>query len=296
MPRRDRRVRPRERALFKLAPPLQRLVRAAVYAGREMTVLPFMRPRFSKVPELMARAHLKRQIADPALRAQLTPGYAIGCKRILLSNEWYPALAQPNVEVVSDGIAEVREHAVVTTDGREHPVDTIILGTGFRITDMPYAEQIRGRGGRTLAEAWNGSMQALRGTTVHGFPNLLMLVGPNTGLGHNSIVFMIESQLRYVLGCLDAVERTGSATFEPRAEAQAAFNDAVQEHMRGTVWTSGGCASWYLDEQGRNTTLWPGTSWRFRQQTRRFEPAEYVLTAPVRPAPALTGPVPAAAC
>jgi cation diffusion facilitator CzcD-associated flavoprotein CzcO len=295
MPRRDRAVRPREKRLYQLVPPIQRLVRGTVYAGRELTVLPFMRPWLSRIPERMARAHLARQVPDPALRAKLTPGYAIGCKRILLSNEWYPALTQPNVEVVTDGIAEVREHAVVTADGREHPVDTIIYGTGFRITDMPFTRQIRGRDGRTLAQTWNGSMQALRGTTVHGFPNLMLLVGPNTGLGHNSIVYMIESQLRYAIGCLDALDRSGAATFEPRAEAQAAFNAAVQEHMRGTVWTSGGCASWYLDEQGRNTTLWPGTSLRFRRQLRRFDPAEYVLTPPVPRRPELPAPAPAVA-
>jgi cation diffusion facilitator CzcD-associated flavoprotein CzcO len=280
MPRSDRPVRPRERRLFKLVPAAQRLVRGAVYWGREATVAPFMHPRLAKVPERMARAHLARQVADPELRARLTPDYAIGCKRILLSNEWYPALTRPNVEVVTDGIAEIREHAVVTADGREHEVDTIVFGTGFRVTDMPFTEQVRGRGGRSLAQAWNGSMQALRGTTVHGFPNLLLLVGPNTGLGHNSIVFMVESQLRYAIDCLRTLRRTGAAAFEPRAEAQTAFNDAVQRDMQGTVWTSGGCASWYLDAAGRNTTLWPGTSWSFRRRTRRFDPAEYVLSAP----------------
>jgi cation diffusion facilitator CzcD-associated flavoprotein CzcO len=293
IPRKDRRVRPRERLLFRLLPAAQRLVRGAVYFGRELTVLPFMRPRFARYPEGIARTHLARQVEDPELRAKLTPDYAIGCKRILLSNSWYPALTQPNVEVVTDVIQEVRPHAVVTADGREHPVDTIIFGTGFRVTDMPFAEQVRGRDGRTLAQVWGGSMQALRGTTVHGFPNLVMLVGPNTGLGHNSIVYMIESQLQYAMGCLRTLDASGAATFEPRAEAQAAFNAAVQEHMRGTVWTSGGCASWYLDAQGRNTTLWPGTSWRFRRHTRRFDPAEYSLTPPARSRPEAPTPGPA---
>lgn len=281
MPRRDRRVRPRERGLFKLLPAAQQAVRSAVYWGRELTVLPFMRPRLlGRIPEQMARAHLKRSVADPELRARLTPDYAIGCKRILLSNEWYPALQQPNVEVVSDGIAEIADNGVITRDGRLHEADTIIFGTGFHVTDMPFVERLRGRGGKLLGELWREQgMAALRGTTIAGFPNLFLLVGPNTGLGHNSIVFMIESQLTYALDALARTEQAGAAVFEPDAAAQRRWNERLQAKMRGTVWTAGGCASWYLDAHGRNTTLWPGSSWRFRSATRRFDPAEYALTA-----------------
>ena len=294
MPRRDRRVRPRERALFKLAPAVQRLVRDTVYLGREATVLPFMKPGLlGKVPERMARAHLARSVKDPELRRKLTPTYGVGCKRILLSNEWYPALQQPNVEVVTDGIAEIRPHAVVTADGREHEVDTIVFGTGFHVTDMPFVERLRGRDGVLLGDLWRErGMQALRGTTVHGFPNLFLLVGPNTGLGHNSIVYMIESQLAYAIDALETTARRGAAVFDPTQAAQTAFNELVQQRMKGTVWTSGGCASWYLDAHGRNTTLWPGASWRFRLQTRRFDPSEYRLDAPVaqpRPEPVAVG-------
>jgi cation diffusion facilitator CzcD-associated flavoprotein CzcO len=294
MPRRDRRVRPRERALFKVAPAVQRLVRDTVYLGREATVLPFMKPGLlGSVPERMARAHLARSVKDPELRRKLTPTYGVGCKRILLSNEWYPALQQPNVEVVTDGIAEIRPNAVVTADGREHEVDTIIFGTGFHVTDMPYVDQIRGRDGVLLGDLWRErGMQALRGTTIHGFPNLFLLVGPNTGLGHNSIVYMIESQLAYAIDALETTARRGAAVFDPTEAAQTAFNELVQKRMKGTVWTSGGCASWYLDAHGRNTTLWPGASWRFRLQTRRFDPAEYRLDAPVaqpRPEPVAVG-------
>lgn len=283
MPRKDRRVRPRERGLFRLLPAAQRAVRGAVYWGREATVLPFMHPkRLGRLPEGMARGHLARSVRDPELRARLTPDYAVGCKRILLSNEWYPALQQPNVEVVGEGIAEIRPNAVVTRDGAEHEVDTIIFGTGFHVTDMPFVERLRGRGGRLLGDEWRErGMAALRGTTVHGFPNLFLLVGPNTGLGHNSIVFMIESQLAYALDALERTERAGAAVFEADAAAQERFNAVVQRRMDGTVWTAGGCASWYLDAHGRNTTLWPGTSWRFRRETRRFDTAEYALSAPL---------------
>ena len=282
MPHPGRPVRPRERRLFRSLPAVQRAVRGAIYWGRETYVLPFKYHRLSRFPERIARAHLAKQVADPQLRAKLTPGYAIGCKRILMSNEYFPALQQPNVELVTEGIAELRPNGIVTADGVEHAVDAIVFGTGFRVTDMPAGERLHGRDGRLLGDVWREhGLQALRGTTVAGFPNLFMLVGPNTGLGHNSIVFMIESQIAYVLDALDTMDARGAAVVDTREEAQAAFNDALQAQMRGTVWTEGGCASWYLDAHGRNTTLWPGTSWSFHRATRRFDPAEHVLDAPV---------------
>jgi cation diffusion facilitator CzcD-associated flavoprotein CzcO len=286
MPHPGRPTRPRERALFRAAPAVQKLVRGGVYWGRECYVLPFKFHRLSSVPERMARRHLERQVPDPVLRDRLTPRFEIGCKRILMSDEWYPALQEPNVELVTDAIAEITPRGVVTADGVERPADAIVWGTGFHVTDLPYVEWIRGRGGRTLGELWRADgMQALHGTTVAGFPNLFMLVGPNTGLGHNSIVFMIESQLAYLIDALRTLDARGAVACEPRPAAQAAFNETVQRRMRGTVWTNGGCASWYLDAHGRNTTLWPGSSWTFRRATRRFDPAEYALLTP-RPAPA----------
>lgn len=291
MPHPGRPTRPRERALFRALPPLQKLVRGVIYWGRETFVLPFRFHRLSAVPERMARRHLEQQVTDPVLREQLTPRYEIGCKRILMSNEYFPALQQPNAELVTDAIERITPHGIVTADGVERPVDAIVWGTGFHVTDMPYVEWLRGRDGRVLGDVWREQgMQGLRGTTVAGFPNLFMLVGPNTGLGHNSIVFMIESQISYVMGALRAMDASGSVACDPRPDVQGAFNETVQSRMRSTVWTQGGCASWYLDAHGRNTTLWPGTSWSFRRATRRFDPAEYELLAPVaETAPALTG-------
>ncbi|HEX5146846.1 MAG TPA: NAD(P)/FAD-dependent oxidoreductase, partial [Conexibacter sp.] len=281
MPHPGRPVRPRERALFRALPWVQRLVRGAVYWGRETFVLPFRFHRLSPLPERMARAHLDRQVADPALRDKLTPRYEIGCKRILMSNEYFPALQQGNAALVTDAIERITPSGVVTADGAEHPADAIVWGTGFHVTDLPYVEWIRGCGGRTLGEVWGEhGMQALRGTTVAGFPNLFLLVGPNTGLGHNSIVFMIESQIAYAMDALRTLDARGAVAADPRADAQAAFNAGVQRRMRHTVWTNGGCASWYLDAHGRNTTLWPGTSWSFRRATRRFQESEHELLAP----------------
>ncbi|HET6448634.1 MAG TPA: NAD(P)/FAD-dependent oxidoreductase [Conexibacter sp.] len=291
MPHPGRAVRPRERRLFKALPLVQRCVRGATYWGRECYVLPFKFHRLSALPERMARAHLERQVADPRLREQLTPRYEIGCKRILMSDEYFPALQQPNAELVTEAIERITPTGVVTADGVERPADAIVWGTGFHVTDLPYVEWLRGRGGRVLGDVWREhGMQGLRGTTVAGFPNLFVLVGPNTGLGHNSIVFMIESQLAYVMEALQAMDARGSVACDARPQAQQAFNAALQRRMRRTVWTQGGCASWYLDAHGRNTTLWPGSSWSFRRATRRFDPAEYELLAPSSaPAPALAG-------
>jgi cation diffusion facilitator CzcD-associated flavoprotein CzcO len=277
VPQRDRRLTGLEQRLYKLFPPAQLATRAAIYWLRELFVLGFMHPREGGVNEKLARKHLERQVKDPELRDKLTPHYRMGCKRVLISDNYYPALQKPNVEVVTDGIAEIKPHSIVSADGTEREIDALILGTGFYVTDMPVANYVRGREGRTMAEVWQGSPQAYLGSTVSGFPNMFFLVGPNTGLGHNSIVFMIESQLNYVVECLEHMEQRGSEVFEVREEVQDAFNGRIQRRLQGTVWNSGGCASWYLDENGKNTTIWPGFTWPFRQETRHFEPADYQL-------------------
>jgi cation diffusion facilitator CzcD-associated flavoprotein CzcO len=229
-----------------------------------------------RLAERMAKRHMRKQISDPELLAKVTPDYTIGCKRILPSNRWYPALGKPNVELVTDGIAEVREHSIVTTDGTEREVDTIIFGTGFHVADMPVGKQVRGREGQLLDDAWEGSPRAHLGSTVPGFPNLFMLLGPNTGLGHSSMVYMIESQIAYVLDALRTMERAGASVVEVRREAVSAYNGAIDEQLDGTVWNTG-CASWYLDDTGRNATLWPDWTWRFRQRTAHFDAASYEL-------------------
>jgi cation diffusion facilitator CzcD-associated flavoprotein CzcO len=164
---------------------------------------------------------------------------------------------------------------VQAADGTRRPADTIIFGTGFHVTEPPMASWIYGRDGRSLAQVWCGGAQAHRGSAVAGFPNLFLLVGPNTGVGHTSLLYMIESQVAYFLGALDYLRRSGGAAIEVRAPSQQAYNQALQRRMAGTVWATGGCASWYLDANGRNTTLWPTFTWRFRAATRRFRPQEY---------------------
>ena len=278
-PHSNRPIKPIERRLYKAFPPLQRLVRAGVYVMRETAVLGFVkRPRLMRLAEAVARRHMRRQISDPELLRKVEPDYTIGCKRILPSNRWYRALGKPNVELVTDGISEVREHSIVTADGVEREVDTIIFSTGFHVADMPVGKQVRGRSGKTLDEAWQGSPRAHLGSTVPGFPNLFMLLGPNTGLGHSSMVYMIESQIAYVLDALRTMERSGAAVAEVRRSAVDRFNGAIEDQLDGTVWNTG-CASWYLDDTGRNATLWPDWTWRFRQRTSRFDAADYELAS-----------------
>ena len=279
MPRPDRATTRLERRAYRRFPLLQKLARTMVYWRQELLLVPGLvyRPRIMKVLELASRWHLRRHVPDPELRERLTPDYLLGCKRTLISDEWYPTLAEDNVEVVHSGIEEVRAHSIVTADGTEREIDTIILGTGFRVTDMVGSERVYGRDGTTLHESWQGSPRAHLGTTVAGFPNLFLLVGPNLGPGHTSVVFYAEAQVRYILDTLRALERRGATSVEVRKDVQDAYNADLQERMRGTVWTTGGCNSWYLDETGHNTTLWPGFSWELRLRTRRFDPSEHLL-------------------
>ncbi len=281
LPRRDRPITGVEKALFRRVPAAQKLARGGIYALREASILGFRyQPKIMAAAEKQARAHLEQQVPDPVLRAKLTPTFRLGCKRVLLSNTYYPAMSADNVDVVTDRIVEVLPHAVVTVgaDGRrvEHEVDTIILGTGFRITDQPIAQRIADGDGRTLAEHWAASgMQALHGTTVAGFPNYFHLVGPNTGLGHNSIVYMIETQVDYLLQALDALDREGIAALVARQHVQDAYNADLQRQLTHTVWNEGGCASWYRDDHGRNTTLWPTFTFLFRKELKRFPREAY---------------------
>jgi cation diffusion facilitator CzcD-associated flavoprotein CzcO len=280
MPRLDRQISRLERWLFRHVPATQQIARVGIYCGRETYALGFVKnPAIMRRAEAMALRHLHRQVADPDLLAKLTPSYRMGCKRVLLSNDYYPALTQPNVCVVTDGIKEIREESVLTSDGTAHRIDTLIFGTGFHVTDFPLARRIFGPDGVTLASRWSGksAQTAFRGTTTAGFPNLFVLTGPNTGLGHTSQVFMIEAQIRYVLGALVHARRHGIDRIEVRPEAQAAYDRVVQRKMRRTVWVTGGCRSWYLDAEGRNVTLWPDFTWIYAWQTRRFDPSNYDL-------------------
>jgi cation diffusion facilitator CzcD-associated flavoprotein CzcO len=240
----------------------------------------FQHPAVMKLAERRARAHIERQVADPQLRAKLIPDYRLGCKRILGSNTWYPALTQDNVEVVTAGIDRVTADGIVDAAGTHHPVDTIIFGTGFHVSDVPVSHRIRGRGGELLADRWRGSPRAHLGMSVPGYPNLFMLLGPNTGLGHNSVLLMIEAQIAYLRRALRYRRQHGLGTLEPTERAQAAYIAAVDRGTEGSVWTAGGCLSWYVDATGRNSTLWPGSVRAYQRRLARFEIGDYDTQLP----------------
>ncbi len=279
VPRGDAPTSEWRRRLFTRVPLLQRLARHLVFTQAEVRFAGFRFRPIGKVFEAVALRFLHAQVTDPLLRVKLTPAFRIGCKRILISSSYYPALTKPNVELVTESIARIDGNVIVTADGIRREFDVLIGGTGFDATHPPVARLLFGRGGVPLADRWTPHMAALRGTTVPDFPNLFLLVGPNTALGHNSIVYMIEAQLDYVLQALELMDRRQVRAIEPRAEAVKAYNDRLQSELKGTVWSVGGCNSFYLDDTGRNTTLWPHRASLFRRTIRHLDVTEYLVTS-----------------
>ncbi|NBE96688.1 NAD(P)/FAD-dependent oxidoreductase [Nonomuraea sp. KC401] len=276
-PKPDFAIPPRARDALRL-PGAARTLRTALYWALESRALGFaVDPRLMKAHEKLALKHLHAQVPDPDLRRRLTPGYLIGCKRILISSDYYPALMRDDVELVTDEITEIRPHSLVDAAGREHPADAIVYGTGFRVLDALAEQHIVGRGGVKIQDAWQHGIQTYYGITTSGFPNLFFLLGPNTGLGHNSVAFMIEAQVRYVIGCLRLLSRTRARALDVRPEAQRAFDRRLRERLDPLVWNAGGCRSWYLDEHGVNRTIWPGFTFEYWARTRKVKPGAYEL-------------------
>ena len=284
LPKPDRPITARQQRLFATVPGLQRAYRWLVYWEAEAAIVTFTHPKLAGLGEKMVRAHIARQISDPGLRAKVTPGYRMGCKRVLLANDYYSALAQQHVDLVTGPVSRITEHGVIGADGTEHPADVIIYGTGFHVTDAFSRADITGADGRSLAEQWQQGPEAYLGLTVAGFPNFFLLLGPNSGLGHNSMIFMIESQVRYVIRCLDLIDRRGPVTVGDGAQQR--FNERLQRRLEGTVWTAGGCTSWYLDSSGVNRALWPGSTVGYWLRTRRLAASDFET---VRPAGAAAG-------
>ncbi len=282
MPKPDRAMTAREQELFRAVPVTQTLLRGGIYTFLETRAIAFtLRPEIMKAAEALARGYLARKVKDPVLRAKLTPDYTLGCKRVLISRDYYPALTQPNVDVITTGIREVRARSIVTTDGVEREVDAIIFGTGFQANDPIPRGVVFGTGGRDLLDAWKDGPEAYKGTTVSGFPNFFLIVGPNTGLGHSSMVYMIESQIAYVLDALRTMRERNLKSIDVRADVQADFNRDLQEKAQRAIWSVGGCQSWYLHPSGKNVTLWPEFTFSFRYKTRKFDVERYVAE-PIR--------------
>jgi cation diffusion facilitator CzcD-associated flavoprotein CzcO len=280
VPKLDGRITPLQRTLRRRVPGYAWALRKLVYWLLEVRGLGFQgNERMLAMMTEISRKHLERQVPDRALRAKVAPDYQFGCKRVLLSNDYYPTLARPNVEVLTDPIERVDGDAIVTSDGVRRPADVIIYGTGFRAQDPIAPARVFGSDGVSIEEAWRGGMEAFLGISVAGFPNLFMLVGPNTGLGHNSMVFMIESQVRYIVSAIKYARKHKGRALDVKRDVQKRFNYELQGRLKGTVW-AGGCRSWYLDRNGRNTALWPGFTFEYRARTKRIQPSRYTLRRP----------------
>jgi cation diffusion facilitator CzcD-associated flavoprotein CzcO len=276
------------RRAMENVPGLRALARLGIYWAQEALAFGMTkRPNTLKFIEAYAKWNIRRSVKDRELRRKLTPHYRIGCKRILNSSTYYRAVADPKTELVTDPIRRITPNGIVTADGTGgevlRKVDVIVYGTGFHVTDSYTYVQIKGRNGEDLVDRWNREgIGAHRGITVADVPNLFFLLGPNTGLGHNSVVFMIESQIRYVVDAIKTCDKLGARALAPTRAAQDAFNDELQLKLADSVWSTGGCSSWYLDEHGRNTVLWGGYTWQYWMATRSLKPAEYQFSGLLR--------------
>ncbi|KWX62861.1 NAD(P)/FAD-dependent oxidoreductase [Mycobacterium sp. NAZ190054] len=279
MPRPNNPISPRWQRAFSNVPGTRAAMRAGIYWLHEAVGFAMTKqPRLLTLGEMAGKWNIRRSVKDPELRRKLTPDYRAGCKRILNSDTYYRGIADPRTEVITDRIARFTARGIVTADGTEREADVVVFATGFHVTDSYTYVDIKGPGGEDLVDRWNREgIAALRGITVADMPNLFFLLGPNTALGHNSVVFMIESQIRYAAKAIAAVDKAGARALAPTREAQDRYNDELQDELRGTVWSTGGCRSWYLDEQGVNRTLWSGMTWQYWLATRRFKASEYAF-------------------
>jgi cation diffusion facilitator CzcD-associated flavoprotein CzcO len=277
-PRPDFEIPPAVRATFAAAPSVMRTFRYGIYWLLEIRAAGFaVHPWLMAPLQRIAERHITRQIGDPALRAKVTPQYTIGCKRILQSSDYYPALTRPNVKLVTEPIGRITKSGLACSNGTAYDVDVIIYGTGFRTVEALAELNVAGRDGVKLQDAWRSGIEAHYGVAITGFPNFFLLLGPNTGLGHNSVIYMIESQVRHVMSCLHLLARQSGQTIEVRAPALRRFNKGIQRRLGRAVWSSGGCTSWYLDADGVNRALWPGFSFEYWARTRRARRADYVI-------------------
>ena len=277
LPKLDREISSLEKAAFRHAPDLQRTWRSILYHAFEAVQIAQRHPRLMGALHRVGLRNLRRAVADPDLRASLTPQFTLGCKRILLSNTWYPAITSSNAQLIPHAVQEIRGRTIIAADGTEVDVDTIIFGTGFHVTDPPIANRVRGPDGRTLAERWEAGMAAYLGTAVAGFPNFFTMIGPNLGNGHTSAIVIIEAQARYITGAVRKL--LAGRTIDVRQDHQDRWNQSVQRALRGTVWNAGGCSSYYLDSGGRNATIYPWTTLDLRRRLRTFDATPYEIAS-----------------
>ncbi|MGH3758471.1 flavin-containing monooxygenase [Actinophytocola sp.] len=278
LPKADRPLSAFEHRMFAALPFTQRLYRMLAYWTHEVPVLAFLNPRFLKPLAAASRRMLEKQVPDPELRAKLEPSYTIGCKRILLTNDYLPALMRPNVDLTTSRIESFTETGIQTVDGAHHEADVVILGTGFTTGTRFADERISGLAGETIQDAWRDGMTAYLGMTVSRFPNMFLIMGPNSGGGAQSILFVIENQIRYIVDCLRLMKSRRATRMEVRADVQRSFNAGIHAKLAKSVWNSGGCDSWFLDHTGHNRQSWPGTGTGYRRATRQPDARAFTLS------------------
>ncbi len=277
IPKPDRPFTGFEQWLFEALPIADRVYRSLIYWKNESRALAFTRYGFLlNAFKWQAKQLARKKIQDPVKRAKIIPDYPVGCKRVLISNDWYDAINQDNLDLVTDGIERIEEHAIVTRDGSRHEVDAIIYGTGFKATDFLAPMTISGLDGLDLNQAWKDGAEAYKGLCVSGFPNLFILYGPNTNLAHSSIVFMLESQIRYVTQCIKMLQDPGLRYMNVKSERQDSYAQQIQDRLKGSVWEAG-CTSWYKTASGKNTNNWPGFTFSYRLMTSSLDLQDYEL-------------------
>ena len=280
-PRRDRKTLSFEKALYRMFPATQKFMREGFYWINEFLGKAFVgNDRIYKISKFVSLQKLKSEVKDPETRRKLTPQYNLGCKRVLVSDDYYPTFNRSNVHLITDDIEKITENSIITKDGQAHEVDIIVFATGFEAADLNLYTKILGIKGTNLIEEWSETgAEAFHGTTVSGYPNLALLLGPNTGLGHNSVIHIMESQMNYVLDYLEILEKNGDYSYlDVKPQLQKEHNESVQKQFEGTVWASG-CKSWYMNKNGRNTTLYPRLTVQFRKETQKVNLEEYSLVA-----------------
>jgi cation diffusion facilitator CzcD-associated flavoprotein CzcO len=280
MPRYNRKATKLKKAMYRRFPWINQLVADMIYAGSEGLQLLERKPSRMRPIQRIALGHLKKQVPDDEVRKGLRPDFAMGCKRILFSNTWYPAITAENAEIVSHGVSEITPTGLVDSTGVHHEADVIIYSTGFKVTDPDVAKRVRGRTGELLSELWQGSPYAYQSVAVHGYPNAFVMLGPNVGNGHGSVSTLIELLADYVVNGIETAERIGAESVEVKKHVQDVWNAEVQDSLRGTVWNDGGCSSYYIDSTGRNSAIYPWTTLRFRRDTRKFDLDDYEVTLP----------------
>lgn len=276
IPKPDKPISGFRKAMYEHLDFMRRLYRWRLYWQHELMAIGFVvSPSVMRLFGKVAIRYINRAVKDPVLRKKLTPNYVIGCKRILLSNEYYPALQKPNIAVHTEAISQVNERGILTADGVQHDVDMIILATGFQAAENATRFAVKGLHGRDLNEEWQEGAEAYLGTTVNGFPNMFLVVGPNTGLGHSSMILMIEAQVGYIVQAIQQADKRAARYMDLKADVQRDFNQDLQRELAGSVWQSGGCHSWYQNKNGKNVTLWPGFTFTFMKKTRHFDADKY---------------------